>query len=452
MRIFTQVSEVPHPRAVVWNWHLRAGALQRLTPPWQRVRIRSHQGIADGARAEFELRQGPLRLRWTAVHDRCVAGASFRDVQERGPFAAWFHEHGFADVPGGCRCSDTIAWEPAWWMPAGRVARELERAFAWRHRRLREDLDRHIAAAIPAMAIAVSGTGGLVGSALAAFLTSGGHRVVPIRRGVAPGDGHIAWDGGDGIDAARLRACDAVVHLAGAGIADRRWSAARRAEIRDSRVRGTAAIATALAADPGRVRTLVAASATGFYGDRGEQRLDEGAAPEEDFLASVCRDWEAACDPCRDSVRTVNLRLGVVVSASGGALARMLPAARLGLAGALGDGKQWWSWIALDDLLHVILHILATPGLSGPVNAVAPQPLRQADFTRALAAAVGRPALGPPAPAWALRLAVGGLADAALLASARVLPMRLATSGFRWQHPDPVAAMRWEFGVKLRGS
>lgn len=446
MRLFRQDSVIPHPRLAVWNWHQRPGALARLTPPWQAVRVLRHDGTGEGALAELELRRGPLRLRWRARHDRVVDGHAFRDVQEAGPFAAWFHEHRFADLPEGCGYSDAIAWEPAWWMPAAVVERDLGRAFAWRHRRLREDLDRHAAAGLPPLTIAVSGTGGMVGGALSAFLASGGHRVVPISRGRQAGEGHVAWDGADAIDAGRLRVCDAVVHLAGAGVADARWSPARMAEIRDSRVRGTAAIARALAADPGRVRTLVVASATGFYGDRGEEELAEDAAPGAGFLATVCRDWEAACDPCRDRVRTVHLRIGVVLSSRGGALAKLARPARLGLAGALGSGRQWWSWIALDDLVHAMLHALATPSLSGVCNAVAPQAVRQTDLARVVAGAFGVPALGPPAPRPLLRLALGRMADEALLASARVEPARLAGSGFRWQHPDLTAALRWELG------
>lgn len=289
------------------------------------------------------------------------------------------------------------------------------------------------------MRIALSGSTGLVGSALAPALAAAGHGVVPITR---RGGAGIVWDGAQTFDAAGLRACDAIIHLAGAGIADRRWSASRRRELRDSRVLGTAALAQLLAADPGRVRTLIVASATGFYGERGEAELTEGSSAGGGFLAEICRAWETAADACRAQVRVVHLRSGVVLSTAGGALARMLPSARLGLAGALGDGRQWWPWIACDDLVRVVQHVLASPALSGPLNAVAPQPLRQVELARALAAALGRPALAPPVPAWVLRLALGGMADAVLLCSARVLPARLGQDGFRWNQPEIGAALR----------
>jgi NAD dependent epimerase/dehydratase family enzyme/ligand-binding SRPBCC domain-containing protein len=419
---FQLSSELPYPPEVVAAWHRRPGALHRLTPPWQRVEVLRHEGVHDGARAELRIASGPLRFRWIARHRTLPDG--FCDEQESGPFAAWSHAHRFLAAPGGCRMSDEIDWSPACWMPTHVIEHDLARAFAWRHRRLREDLARHAATALAPLRIALSGASGLVGREIAAFLDSGGHTVVPIsRRG-----GGIAWDGHEQFDAAALRGCDAVIHLAGAGIGDRRWSAARKAEIRSSRVVGTAALARLLAEDPGRVRTLITASGVGFYGSRGESVLDETTSSGDGFLADVCRAWESAVDPCRNVVRTVQLRIGVVLSGRGGALASMLPAARAGMGGALGDGRQWWSWIALDDLVHV------------------PSAIRQADFARTLAAALGRPAWGPPAPRALLRLALGGMADEALLASTRADPAALRTNGFAWAYPELAGTLTTELG------
>jgi uncharacterized protein (TIGR01777 family) len=291
------------------------------------------------------------------------------------------------------------------------------------------------------MRLALSGSTGLVGSAIATALAAG-HDLVPIARSARPDS--IAWDGRELFDAAPLRACDAIIHLAGAGIADRRWSEARRREIRDSRVVGTGAIARLLAEDPGRVRTLIVASGAGFYGDRGEAEVDERSPVGAGFLATVCRDWEAAADPCRALVRVVHLRLGVVLDRRGGALARLLTPARFGLAGALGSGRQWWPWIGRDDLVGVVRHVLADPTLHGAINAVAPQPVRQVELARVVAAAVGRWALAPPAPAWVLRLALGGMVDEVLLVSTRALPGRLAQAGFSWSTPSVAEALRGE--------
>lgn len=442
MHRFVRESLLRATPARTWDWHMAPTAFARLTPPWQRVEVLANGGVAEGSVADLRLHLGPLRLRWRARHDQVQPGASFRDVQERGPFSAWSHVHSFLPDGEGCLMRDAIEWSPACWMPAAAVERDLARVFAWRHRRVAEDLVRHAAAGLPPLRIALSGSGGLVGSALAAFLAGGGHTVVPIVRGGGAG---IAWDGGAGFDAAALRGCDAVVHLAGAGIADARWSDARRRVLHDSRVVGTAALARILAEDPGRVRTLVAASATGFYGDRGEAELDERSPAGGGFLAGLCRAWEDATDPCRDRVRVVNLRIGVVLTAAGGALARLLPPARLGLAGPLGHGRQWWPWIARDDLVHAVLHALAQPALTGPVNAVTAS-ARQAELARAVAAVLGRPALGPPAPAAALRLALGGMVDEVLLASAQVRPARLAASGFAWSQGTLDTALRQELG------
>jgi uncharacterized protein len=294
---------------------------------------------------------------------------------------------------------------------------------------------------IAPLRIALSGAGGLVGSALGKALAADGHSVVPISR---HGGSGISWDGQDVFDGAALRACDAVIHLAGAGIADKRWSPARMHELRDSRIVGTTAIARLLEAEPGRVRTLIAASATGFYGERGEAMLDEACAVGNGFLAELCRDWEAAADHCRARLRVVHLRIGVVLSAEGGALARMLPSARFGMSGALGSGRQWWSWITRDDLVRAVQHALATPGLVGPVNAVAPQPVRQIEMAHAISAALGRPALAPRMPALALRLLLGRMADEVLCVSTRVDPLRLRETGFTWQAPDLRGALQRE--------
>ncbi len=444
MRHLEQVSILPHPPATVWDWHLRPAALARLTPPWQRVELLKHEGIRDGARAELLLHAGPLSFRWTALHGKVEPGVSFEDVQEHGPFASWTHRHRFVPVAAGTEMRDEIAWQSAAWMPTRRIGRDLARAFAWRHARLREDLDRHAAAALAPLRIAISGAGGLVGSALAAFLAGGGHTIVPITRSGGSG---IAWDGRERFDATALRQCDAVIHLAGAGVADARWSDARMQEIRESRVVGTGALARLLGEDPGRVRTLVVASGAGFYGDRGEAECDERSVGGSGFLAEVCRDWEAAADPCRARVRVAHLRIGVVLSARGGALAKLLPSARVGLAGALGTGRQWWPWIALDDLVHIVLHVLATPDLAGAINAVAPQAARQSELARAVAAAVGMPAFGPPAPAAVLRLALGRMVDDALLTSARITPAALRGAAFRWAQPTLATALASELGA-----
>ena len=296
------------------------------------------------------------------------------------------------------------------------------------------------------MRISVTGSSGLIGSALVPFLTAQGHEVGRVVRSTTAA-GAWRWDPGAGhVDAGAVNGKDAVVHLAGENIAAGRWSAARKARIRDSRVRGTRVVAQAVArADP-RPKALLCASAMGFYGDRGDERLTEASAPGRGFLSEVSREWEEACAPARDQgVRVVNLRFGIVLSPAGGALAKMLLPFRLGAGGVVGSGKQWWSWVALDDAVGAIQHALVTAGLSGPLNVAAPNPVTNAEFTRTLGRVLARPTLFP-VPVFAARLAFGEMADALLLASARVVPERLQQTGYVFRHPELEGALRHLLG------
>ena len=296
------------------------------------------------------------------------------------------------------------------------------------------------------MRVAITGSTGLVGTEVATVLSSAGHEVVRlVRRAPAPGEKAVLrWDPVKReVDAARLEDLDAVVHLAGENIASGRWNAARKAAIRDSRVNGTRLLCDALAGLARPPKTLVCASAIGIYGDRGEEPLTEESPPGTGFLAGVCREWETASGPAaRKGIRVVVLRIGVVLSPNGGALSRMLPLFRIGLGGVIGSGRQYVSWVALDDLPLIILHALQCDDLSGPVNAVAPAPVTNREFTEALGKALSRPT-PLPVPAFALRLAVGReMADALLLASARVLPRRLEETGYRFRFPELGPALR----------
>jgi uncharacterized protein (TIGR01777 family) len=296
------------------------------------------------------------------------------------------------------------------------------------------------------MRISVTGSSGLIGSALVPFLTAQGHEVGRVVRSTTAA-GAWRWDPSAGhVDAGAVNGKDAVVHLAGENIAAGRWSAARKARIRDSRVRGTRVVAEAVArADP-RPKALLCASAMGFYGDRGDERLTEASAPGRGFLSEVSREWEEACAPARDQgVRVVNLRFGIVLSPAGGALAKMLLPFRLGAGGVVGSGKQWWSWVALDDVAGAIQHALVTPGLAGPVNVAVPNPVTNAEFTRTLGRVLARPTLFP-VPAFAARLAFGEMADALLLASTRIVPERLQQTGYVFRHPELESALRHLLG------
>jgi uncharacterized protein (TIGR01777 family) len=274
--------------------------------------------------------------------------------------------------------------------------------------------------------IVVTGASGFLGAALRPALAAAGHEVTT--------HGHASGPPEPGL----FDAADAVIHLAGEPVSGR-WTREKRRRIRDSRGAGTRRVVEAMGAAAPRPRTLISASAIGWYGDRGDMILDEGASPGEGFLAEVCADWEAAAaEAANADTRVIHLRIGIVLGAGGGALAAMLSPARAGLGGPMGSGRQWWSWIHVNDVVGLILHGLAHPTLQGPVNATAPEPERQRDLARALGAALGRPAI-LPAPAFALRAMVGGFASE-LLSSRRVLPAAATAAGYRFRFPDLAAA------------
>lgn len=294
------------------------------------------------------------------------------------------------------------------------------------------------------MKLVVSGSSGLVGSALLPALTAAGHDVGRlVRPGGSPGPSDIAWDPAAGqIDAGRLAGVDAVVHLAGENIAAGRWNESRKEAIRKSRVDGTLLLSRALAGLQRRPGTLVSASAIGFYGDRGDEVLRESSPRGRGFLPAVCVAWESATEPAEKAgVRVVHLRFGVILSPRGGALKKMLLPFRLGLGGRVGNGRQYMSWIAIEDAVGAIQHALGAGQLRGAVNAVSPSPVTNIEFTRALGRALRRPTPAP-LPAFAARLMFGEMADALLLASTRVVPDALRTSGFSFHHPDIEPALR----------
>ncbi len=294
------------------------------------------------------------------------------------------------------------------------------------------------------MKVLITGSSGLIGSALIPFLVEGGHHVTRLVRARPKPDGdEVRWDPEKGeVDRDGFEGLDAVVHLAGENIAGGRWTVGRKAKIRSSRVEGARLLCEALAGLERPPEVLVSASAIGYYGDRGDEVLTEESPPGAGFLAEVCREWEAASGPAdRAGMRVVRLRIGIVLSDRGGALAKMLLPFRLGLGGRIGGGGQYMSWIALDDVVGAIHHAMITEALRGPVNAVGPSPVVNLEFTKTLGRVIRRPTIFP-LPAFAARLALGEMADALLLASTRVEPARLVGAGYVFRHPELEAALR----------
>ncbi|MGH7630290.1 MAG: TIGR01777 family oxidoreductase [Gemmatimonadales bacterium] len=446
---------VPFSSEEVYAWHARPGAFERLVPPWERIEIVERTGgVETGARTVVRLKAGPASVRWAAVHRDHVPGRRFVDEQVEGPFAHWVHTHEFAPEGSGCRVSDRIEYAPPFGL-AGAAADlwlirpRIDRLLTYRHALLEADLAAHARfAGEPRLRVAITGASGLIGRALAAFLTTGGHQVTRVVRG-APGPGDVRWDPAAAtIDAAGLEGLDAVIHLAGENVASGRWTTERKRRIRESRVGGTRLLADALAGLTRPPKVLVSASAIGIYGPRGDELLGEASAPgpDGDFFVDLARDWEAAAEPARRAgIRVVHPRFGVVLSPAGGALAKLLPPFRAGVGGPLGDGRMWMSWVSVDDAVGAIHHALFSLSLAGPYNVAAPDPVTNREFTRTLGRVLRRPAL-LPVPAAALRAVFGEMADATILSSIRVLPTALERNGYGFRHTRLEPALRYLLG------
>jgi hypothetical protein len=291
------------------------------------------------------------------------------------------------------------------------------------------------------MRILVSGASGPIGAALLRSLKAQGSAVTRWVRNSATGNDQIVWDPSRPLSPDSVSGFDAVIHLAGESIVGR-WTDAKKRRILDSRSQGTGHLAEAVAKASQPPRVFISASAVGFYGNRGDEILSEDSASGEGFAAEICRQWEAATQPAaKAGIRTAQMRIGVVMSADGGALPKMLTPFRLGLGGRLGNGRQWWTWVSVRDVVGAIQHVLNHNSLSGPVNAVAPNPVTNAEFTRILASVLNRPALFPM-PAFAVRLIFGEMGEELFLGSQRVEPAKLAASGYHFQHPDLKNALK----------
>ncbi|MFO0597564.1 MAG: TIGR01777 family oxidoreductase [Myxococcaceae bacterium] len=449
MPTFERRSVLPASAQDVYDWHAQPGAFARLNPSFDPVEVEERTGgLEVGARTIIRLPVGPVRQRWVAEHTACEPGRMFRDEQKAGPFAKWVHTHLFEPrADGTCELVDRIEYE----LPLGAVGAllgerftvsTLERNFAYRHEVTRLDLLRHAAfRERTKLTFAVTGASGLVGSALIPFLQGGGHVVRAVKRS------------GASFDAAAFDGVDVVVNLAGAGVADERWSEARKQELRDSRIAYAGRLIAAAKERGAKPKAWLQGSAIGVYGDRGDEALDEKSAVPAKvagaraaaFLSELCVDWEAAGQPAQElGARVIALRIGLVQSAQGGALKKLLPPFLMGAGGPIAGGKAWQSWVSLEDLLGQILH-LSMGEHEGPFNCVGPEPVIQLDYARTLGSVLHRPAIAP-LPAFALKTMFGELAEGALLASQRVLPARLREAGFQHVHGSLDAALRFTLG------
>jgi uncharacterized protein len=456
--VFEKAVRIDRPSQEVFAWLERPGALERLCPPWEQVRVvRTDGTLKDGSRVEIETVVFGVRQRWVVEHRDYQEGVQFRDVQLMGPFSKWEHLHRVeSGRPSETLHSDQISYR----VPGGPIGHyvsrkwihsRLERMFRYRHAVIKEDVElagRH--GAVRKLRIAIAGGSGFVGRALVPFLTTQGHEVVRLVRGRPAGVGEIAWEPSTGsLDPHALRGVDVIINLCGASLVTGRWSTSRKDELWWSRIHATRTLVNALESAKHRPFLLINASAIGFYGSRGDERLTEESPVGHGFLAELCEAWEAEAMRAEGlGIRVVTPRLGVVLSPEGGALAKLLTPFRLGLGGPAGPRRHWLSWISRDDVLGALYHCIIDQRCQGAVNFTAPEPAKQGVWAQELGRALRRPAI-LPVPAFALRLLFGEMADEALLASTRALPGKLVQVGYEFRHSSLDEALGHCLGTEI---
>jgi uncharacterized protein (TIGR01777 family) len=463
----------------LFAWHIREGAFERLNPPWQQFKVIERKGnIQSNGTVKIKMKiAGPIHTTWLVKHSDYVEGKQFRDNQIKGFFSSWTHTHLFNSLElSSCILDDHIEYS----LPGGTLNeiitsplfnKKLNQMFGYRHRLTTDDLRVHtIANKIRGndrpMTIGITGSSGFLGSSLIPFLTTGGHRVIRFIRHPTSDDDNldlknvksIQWNPSSSYtDISSLsdnnHQMDAVVNLAGENIFGR-WTKEKKKRVFDSRVNTTRSLCKLLSSLDKPPKVLVSASATGYYGDRGDAVITEessfsapSASSPVNFLSDICRNWEEATQIARESgIRVVNLRLGIVLSSSGGMLSKILPIFKLGLGGRIGNGNQYMSWIGLDDLLGQILYVIADESISGPVNAVSPNPVTNTDFTTTLGTVLSRPTI-LSMPESIIKLVLGEeLANAAILSSTRVIPKRLIKIGYKFRFPHLESVLRYTLG------
>lgn len=447
-------SLIPCSAAVLYEWHMRMGALQRLLPPWEPPEIISNEyPMKEGSKTTLKVRTAfGLSSSWTSQHENIEEGKQFGDRQIQGPFKTWQHCHRFIAIDDQkCYIEDEINYQLplksfGGFFKSHFVEKKLGALFAYRHRTLFDDITAHQHYGVQRMLkIAITGASGLVGSALIPFLSTGGHKIVSFSRNSS--DKEPFWDYKTGkIDQDALEGCDAVIHLAGENLTAHRWTDKIKQEIVESRLLGTQLVADTLAKLKNPPKVFLCASAVGYYGSSGDEIVNELKGAGKGFLADCCKRWEDATRPASDhGIRVVNMRFGMILSPQGGALAKLIPPFKMGMGGAIGSGDQYISWIAIDDILGAILHALQTEELRGAVNFVSPNPLTNREFAEQLGEALHKPAK-VTLPSFAAKMLFGEMADEALLASIRVYPEKLLSSGYQFRFPSLKEALHHLLG------
>jgi uncharacterized protein len=455
----------------LFAWHIREGAFERLNPPWHQFKVIERIGnIQNGGTVKIKMKiAGPIHTTWLVKHSDYVEGKQFRDRQIRGLFSSWTHTHLFNPLElSSCVLDDHVEYS----LPGGSLSeiiasslinKKLNQMFDYRHRLTSGDLRVHsnankIRGDKRPMTIGITGSSGFLGSSLIPFLTTGGHRVVRFLRHPVGDDDNfknvksIQWNPSSSSASLNDENIDAVVNLAGETIFGR-WTRKKKKRIFDSRVNTTKSLCKLLSSLDKPPKVLVSASATGYYGDRADEILTEESSPSpssNDFLSYVCKNWEESTQIAKESgIRVVNVRLGIVLSSSGGMLSKILPLFNWGLGGRIVNGNHYMSWIGLDDLLGLILYAIADKSIAGPVNTVSPNPITNHDFVSTLGKVLSRPTIFS-IPKSMIKLPLGEeLAHAALLSSTRVIPERLIKMGYQFRFPYLESVLRHTLGKSV---
>jgi len=435
-------SQLPVPVETAFKWHEQPGAIERLTPPWEQIRIVDKTGgIQTGDQTHFKVKAGPLWLNWRAHHMAYVKNKQFKDIQRTGPFLFWEHSHNFQ--PEGslaCQLEDHIRFR----LPLSplsdvialsSVKNRLNQMFEYRHTITQNDMAL-LAKQPEKLNIAITGSSGVLGSALVPFLTTQGHSVTRMVRRTPKTHDEAYWNPDyQKIDSRPMENANVVIHLAGEHIGEGRWTKDKKKSIIESRTKGTSLLANTLSKMKSPPETLICASAIGYYGNRGDEFLTEDASWGNDFISEVCHHWEESAEAAvARGIRVIFLRIGVVLTPRGGALERLLPAFQSGFGMTFGDGNQVMSWISVDDFVGAVNHIMFCKELNGPVNITAPQPLRNQDFSKTLAKSLKRPS-SIHLPGWMIKRIFGQMGNEVLLSGNCVIPQKLLATGYQFYHP-----------------
>ena len=454
--LFVHEAKFDANKKQIWDWYNSDGAFRRIMPEWEGIQPINAGRLVDGDETIFKVKMGPIRQKWIARHHSVVPGESFADRMIKGPFGAWNHHHEFESNSGGVTSViDNVEYKLplhifTGWSAGFTVLPRMKQMFEFRSVRVANDLKQIQATAkLPRQRILVSGSTGMIGLQLCAFLEAAGHDVHRLLRPSTklPSDVDsskvVKWNDLTGeILEGDMNGFDSIIHLAGAGIGDKRWSKKRLKLIRDSRIIPTENLAKIVPGLENPPKKMLCSSAIGFYGNRGTEVLDENSSAGNDMLSDLCRDWENASNAAKDAgINVIHLRTGIVMSPLGGALAKLLLPAKMGAGGPVGGGKQMQSWISLDDEIYAIHHLMMKEDSEGAYNLTAPNPVSQKQFAKTLGKVLRRPAFAP-LPGFVIKMLFGQMGKKLVLEGQYVRPNRLLESGYEFTHSELESCLR----------